>query len=241
LPQRGSSPKWMPLREFGSGGGASETKVVPLTVGSEKRVDDVFRKDLEREETAVVQKKETREEAKFKSVEVREEASMLRSIRKLISVLTREEWVLKYCIQRAENLNLLLHLLIVAIPIITGSLLNFMHTRLPLDGRWEHILLGTLTTLHLSVVHLNLKLRLGEKINDMEKVVKMISIVLNKMEFAEHKPKAALQELIEDVEMKLEHSKLISVHEPPEWAFKLFDELEAAGKLAMKRHSHNGT
>lgn len=229
---------WTAAHEFGSGGGASETRVVPITVGgAERKVDEVFRKDLEKEETAVVGKKERSEEAKFKSGEVKEEASMLRSIRKLISVLTREEWVLKYCIQRAENLNLLLHLLIVTIPIITGSLLNFMHTRIPQDSRWEHILLGALTTVHLSMVHLNLKLRLGEKINDMEKVAKMIALVLNKMEFVEHKPKAALQELIEDVERKLEHSKLISLHEPPEWAFKLFDELEAAGKLRKKDHS----
>lgn len=159
-------------------------------------------------------------------------AEIMRSVNRMTSGLTREVWVLRYCKRRLHRLEMLMHVLIATIPVLSGCTLNFAHPHLPVGSRIEHMLLAFFTTCHLTVVQLYVKLKLAERIHDMNRIEQVSGLILNRLEFARHKPLEALEKLIEDVETQLEHSKLgQQADDPPEWAYKLFDQMQDAGKL----------
>lgn len=153
----------------------------------------------------------------------------------LMRVMKRELWVLKYCMTRMRQMDMVLSILVVGIPVFCAAVHSSMSHLLSEkeDQHYATTVIGALTACHVIVASANRSMRLPEKICDMEKVVKVTAMALNRLEFAQHKPAAALTEILQQVEEMVAHMKMISEHQPPDWAFKLFDELTASGKLPM--------
>ena len=123
--------------------------------------------------------------------------------------------------------------LIVGLPVIATAIHASMSHLLSRkeDQHYATTVIGFLTTLHILVVSAYRSMRLPEKICDAEKVLKVTDMALSRLEFAQHKPAEAIKDILGEVEEKVAQMKMISDHQPPNWAYKLFDELLAAGKL----------
>merc|ERR1712023_258467 len=126
---------------------------------------------------------------------------------------------------------MLFFVLIAVLPIFIGALLNFTHELVPEEDQWTHVIVGFGMSIHMAIVQIDHALRLPQTINDLKKLSKASNMVLNNLEYVEHKPNEAIRDMLQKSGEDMEHSKLLAEYEPPEWAYRLYDDLQKSGKL----------
>jgi len=149
---------------------------------------------------------------------------------KLTHMLKREAWVTDYMLVRMSRTNLVLQLVVAVLPVSMAVLLSFAFDVSPEDSALRHSITLFFVTGHLIAVYLLNHLKLPSKICDAERMLKVTEGLLNRVTLAQSRPNVRnIEELLMDVESKIDSLTKDYCFSAPKWAYRIFDK-QAGGE-----------
>lgn len=143
----------------------------------------------------------------------------------LETMLKREAWVTDYMLVRMNKINTVLQLLVAVLPVSMAVSLSFAHDVAKEDGALKHSITLIFVTGHLIAVYLLNHLKLPYKICDAERMLKVTEGLLNRVTLAQSRPNVKnMEELLLDIESKIDSLTKDYCFQPPKWAYKIFSK-----------------
>lgn len=161
-----------------------------------------------------------------------EKARLQKQLTELKSILRRDIWVCDYVKPKMSRLNLILQALMVCLPVISTGIIHVCHDVIPEERGIGQGIAAVLATLHVGVVVMNHQLHLDRTLHDIAKFQKMSKTVLDILTFALQNKNDDMKLMFAEVHKKLGQMHEMSDFSPPQWAYKLYEEVERGGKIA---------